>query len=199
MCQLVETIKCKNGKICNIAYHNTRFNNSRRELFGIHEIIDLSDFIFIPEHANSGTFKCRVLYKKEIGSIEFTAYQPRNISSLKIVFDPEIHYPFKYTDRNQLELLYEKRGECDDIVIVKNGFITDSYMANLIFWDGKKWYTPATPLLQGIQRAKLLKEGKIFQCPVKLEDLSAFKKVGLINAFQDLEEMPEIPTSQIRT
>lgn len=197
MCQLVETIKCYNGKIYNMPHHNARFNKSRNELFGKQDFIDLAQSIVIPEHAQSGHFKCRVLYHEKIDKIEFTEYRPRKIKWLKVVIDNTIDYPLKYTQRNHIQKLFKQRGKCDDILIVKNGFITDSSTANLIFYDGQKWYTPCTPLLSGTQRAKLLEEGKIFQRQIKIEDLYTFTKASLINALQDLNEMPVIPIGNI--
>jgi 4-amino-4-deoxychorismate lyase len=45
---------------------------------------------------------------------------------------------------------------CDDIIIVRNGFVTDASYANLIFRKGDEWFTPATFLLAGTMRAFLL-------------------------------------------
>jgi 4-amino-4-deoxychorismate lyase len=96
-------------------------------------------------------------------------------------------YRFKYTNRERLNLLFEQRGNCDDILIVKNGFITDSFIANVVFFDGRKWWTPDTPLLPGTQRARLIHEKKISVCPVTPDDLPKYEKAGLINAMQDLD------------
>ncbi|MCA1759522.1 MAG: aminotransferase class IV, partial [Bacteroidales bacterium] len=100
-------------------------------------------------------------------------------------------------DRERLNLLFEKRGICDDIIIVKNGCITDSSFANIVFFDGVKWWTPDTPLLPGTQRAKLLEENKIFECRITPKDISIYSKVGLINAMNDLNEMMQIAIRKI--
>ena len=197
MSQLLETIKCKDGKLINISFHNFRFNKSRNEYFGTSGKINLEDIIEIPENFKNGLFRCRILYSETIDKIQFLPHQIREIKSLKLVRNNVIGYSFKYTDRKRLDELFKEKGNCDDILIVKNGCITDSYTANSVFYDGLKWWTPNTPLLPGTQRARLIDEGKIFECRITPEDFSKYEKVGLINAMQDLEEMPKISINKV--
>lgn len=96
-----------------------------------------------------------------------------------------------------LQQLFELRSNCDDILIIKNGYITDSSTANVIFSDGQNWWTPDSPLLPGPQRARLLSEGKITPCKITVTNILNYKMVGLINAFQNLDEMPVIKTESI--
>ncbi|HSO86349.1 MAG TPA: aminotransferase class IV family protein [Draconibacterium sp.] len=197
MYPLLETIKCSDGKLCNMEFHQLRFEKSCVEYFGIQPNINLMENIEIPAFAKKGIFRCRVIYSKQIEKIEFVPHQYREIQSLKLIEDNEIDYGFKYADRDRLNLLFEKRGICDDIIIVKNGCITDSTFANIVFFDGRKWLTPDTPLLTGTQRAKLLSENKIFKCRITPEDIQRYKKIGLINAMQDLEIMKPIDIKNI--
>ena len=197
MCQLLETIKCKDGKLFNLEFHQARFNYARKEYFGLSDEIDLEKIIEVPKHSKKGLFRCRIAYSETINKIEFIPHQFREIKNLKLVEDNDIDYQFKYSDRKKLNELFEKRGDCDDILVIKNGRITDSFTANTIFFDGEKWWTPDTPLLPGTQRAKLLDEGKITVCTITPFDISRFKKVGLINAMWDFEEMPEIEINKI--
>jgi len=197
MSQLLETIKCKNGKLYNLKEHNFRFNNARKVYFGISKKIDLEKLISIPGTCKNGLFRCRVIYTETIDKIEFIPHQIRKIITLKLIESESINYEFKFSDRKKLNELFEKRGNFDDILIVKNGCITDSFTANPVFFDGKKWWTPDTPLLAGTQRAKLIEEGKISVCRITPKDLSNYTKVGLINALQNLEEMPVIPIKNI--
>ncbi len=198
MCQLLETIKCKDGKLFNMEFHQARFEKAQKEYLGISPKIKLNEVITIPEFAKNGLFRCRVTYSTKIDSIEFFPYQFRKTNSLKLLEDNEIDYHFKYKDREKLNQLFEKRGTCDNIIIVKNGYITDSYYANIIFFDGEKWVTPDTPLLYGTQRASLLAEGKIFECRVNPDDLWKYSVAGLINAMLCFETMPLISTKYIK-
>ena len=197
MCQLVETIKCKNGKLENLRYHQARFNLTRKNLFGDDQIIPLSEIIKIPAKFQKGLFRCRLIYSSEIEKIEFHTHEYQKVESLKLVEDNSIEYRLKFTDRKKLTELFEKRDDCDDILIVKNGCIADSYVANVVFFDGKDWWTPNTPLLHGTRRAQLIEEGKIKVCRITPDDLKRFEKVGLINAMQDLNEMPNIKIEDI--
>ena len=93
---------------------------------------------------------------KNITRIEFEPYVRPAVRSLKVVLSDSISYGYKSADRSALDHLFQLRGECDDILIVKKGCVTDSYYANVAFWDGKHWFTPDTPLLPGTMRASLL-------------------------------------------
>lgn len=182
MCLLFETIRIENSKTCNIKYHNERLNRSRRELFGSKELIDLENFIIIPQNIKSQVTRCRVSYGREIRKIEFFPYQPRKIKSLKLIECNNIDYSFKYEERSELNKLFDQRGDADDILIFKDGYITDTSIANIVFFDGRKWITPSSPLLPGTQRAKLLNEDIIGEKEIKVNDLKHFDKAILINA-----------------
>ena len=86
------------------------------------------------------------------------------------------------------ELLAQK-GDCDEILIIKNGYVTDCSIGNLIFRQGTQWFTPDTPLLEGTQRAKLLTQGRIKVRSILATDLHLFEEVRLINALNGLEEI----------
>jgi len=195
--KLLETIKCLDGRLSNIEKHNERFNRSRKKCFGVDNEICLQEVIHIPENAKTGLFRCRVIYSREIEKVEFVPHHFREINTLKLVEDNHIEYDFKFADRKTLDYLFAKRGNCDDIIIVKNGFVTDSYTANIVFFDGKKWWTPETPLLAGTQRSRLLEEDKIFECSIAPDDISKYTFAGLINAMWDLGELEPIPIRKI--
>ena len=197
MSPLIETIKLSDGRFCNLEYHNSRFNHARWNYFGKKETVNLEDYLVIPHDKIRGKFKCRITYSPDIENIEFLHHIIRPVHTLKLIQDDEVNYRFKFKDRKRLADLFEKRGTCDDILIVSKGCITDSYTANAIFFDGKNWWTPDTPLLEGTQRARLLAENKILERRILISNLSEFKKVGLINAMQDLQEMPVIEISSL--
>jgi len=197
MCQLLETIKLEDGQLFNLAYHNRRMNAARRELFGITSPIDLAESVQIPEACIDGLYRCRIVYSKEIESIEFIPQKERSFSSLKIVSCNEIDYHLKYADRTILNELYAQRGDADEIIIVRKNEITDCSIGNLLFFDGENWVTPAEPLLKGTQRQRLLETGHIQEEFITIEDLRTYEKVGIINAFYDLKNMPIIEIENI--
>ena len=83
--------------------------------------------------------------------------------------------------------LFQQRGHCDDILIAKNGWLTDTLYANICFWDGSKWHTPATYLLKGTKRSELLEEGEIEETPIAIGDLKDFLGFQRINALLDFD------------
>ena len=189
---LFEVIKVQNRQLQNIEYHNNRMSRALNEVFGVKKPILLEQKIIIPEQLNNQIYKCRVIYSNKIEKIEFEPYQSRKINSLKIVTHDTIDYSVKYYDRKIINELYEQRGDCDDILIIKNGFVTDTSYANIVFWDGKNWITPTTPLLPGTKRKKLMDEKKIIEKEIKVSDLQSFEKARIINAMIDLEESNDI-------
>jgi len=189
MCQLIETIKIDNNKIYNLDFHNARFNFSRKKIFNISNRINLTDIIFFPDDKLEGLYKCRIIYDKEIKSVEFIPYKLKKIRTLKLIDDNKIEYSYKFKDRKNLENLFNKRETADDIIIVKNNFITDSFFGNIIFQKNNKFYTPNTPLLEGTKRAQLLAEGIILEREILKQDIKKFDAIYLINAMIDLFEV----------
>ncbi|WP_319480147.1 aminotransferase class IV [uncultured Draconibacterium sp.] len=196
--QLLETIKCKDRKLYNLEYHQARFDVARMKYFPNAPKLKLKELIEIPATCKEGLFRCRVVYTEQVEKIEFLPHQYHSIDSIRLIEDNSLEYGSKYADREQLQHLFERRGDCDDILIVQNICITDSFTANPIFFDGEKWWTPDTPLLPGTQRARLLAENKISVCQITINDLPRFKKIGLINALQDMDDMPVLPIERIR-
>lgn len=194
---LLETIRTRNRQLENIHYHNERFNKTRKELFGESEKNDLQKIIKIPADLPRSVHKCRILYNAEIHKIEFIPYRIKKIKTIELITDDEIKYPFKYADRSALQKLKNK-SLADEIIIVKNGLLTDTSYANLVFFDGEKWLTPATPLLPGTMRAKLIALGKIREENIRPTDLRLFKKLKLINAMLGFGNSPEIAMGKIK-
>jgi len=192
MCQLFETIKVQNRKLQNIDYHNDRFNRTRFKLFGFHEQVKLEEIIKLPVDLDDKIYKCRIIYSDKIEKIEFEPYSQKIIKSLKIIDCNNIGYNHKYFDRSKINELYEHRGDCDDILIIKNGFVTDTSFANIVFWDGSNWITPSTPLLTGTKRQKLIDLKVIIEKEIMVSDLQSFEKARIINAMIGLEDSPDI-------
>lgn len=196
MSRLIESICCVDGVMKNLHYHNVRMNRSRYELFGCKDVINIRDSITIPDYVNKGIWKLRIHYDTTINNIEYELYRKKSIKSLKLLYDDTIDYSFKYADRSHLTRLFEQRGAADDILIIKNGCVTDSSSANVVFYDGKEWFTPSTPLLPGTKRAKLLDEGVITERYITVKEISLFTHISLINAFLDIGDIV-VPVSAV--
>jgi len=198
MCRLLETIKLEDGKLRNLEYHNRRFNASRKEMFGIAGDADLASMISVPDDLGKGLYRCRVIYRNKIEKIEFIPHESRIVRSLKLVKAVDIDYSFKYADRSLLEILYDKRGDCDEILIVKDRFITDTSISNIAFrCDDGSWVTPDTPLLNGTMRMYLLDSGQIGKTEIRYGDLTQYTGAKMINCMMDLDSAPLIEMDRI--
>ena len=195
MCQLFETIKIIGGEPQNLPMHDERMNRSRYKLFGKNDFLKLSDYITVPNDANDRITKCRIIYKTSVNSIEFSPYIPADIKTLKIVDASTLVYDFKYLDRSRLTALIDKRA-ADDILIIRNGCVTDVSFANIVFTDGERWITPDTPLLHGTMRELLLRKVVIKMDRITINDLSLFTHFRLINAMLGFDA-PLLPVSNI--
>ncbi len=167
---LLETIKIEDGKIHNLQYHQSRCTKSRQRLFYSNDILDLSSIIDAPK---VGLYRCRILYGKDLHSIEYIPYIPKEIQKLKII-SSEIEYDLKYANRDMLNALLELNQDVDEVIIEKHGYLTDTTIANIAFFDGKHWLTPENPLLEGTMRAKLIDEGFLQTKQIKKEDLQSY-------------------------
>lgn len=144
----------------------------------------------------SGLYKCRIVYHKQIESVEFIPYQARSIRCLKVIHDQAIDYTHKFEDRSRLNTWFEQRQSCDDILIVKNGLVSDSSFSNIIFFDGDKWVTPDSPLLKGTRRQFLLEAAEIKEETIPVERIPSFKSFRLINSMLGFDG-PEMEVSNI--
>jgi 4-amino-4-deoxychorismate lyase len=186
-----------NGAILNREYHSLRFKQSYQNFYWKRPEFDLFEGIEIPHNHKNGRFKLRISYNQNDKNHTLQPYQERRINSLKIVHNDAIDYALKFEDRSLLNSLFEKRMQCDDILIVKNGWLTDSLYANLSLWDGQKWYTPKTCLLKGTKRMKLLETKEIQEASLQLKDLKKFIGFQLINAMLDFRPDVFLPIKNI--
>ncbi len=185
--KLIETIQIRDGKPINIDFHSARFNRSRAELFGTSATLDLSKFIQIPKDCLTGIYRCRLIYERDIEQTSFSPYQFRIIKTLKIVQLSDISYDYKWENRKLFNDLLQQNSDVDEIIIAKNGLITDCTFANLAFWNGENWFTPNTPLLKGTKRAELLHNRKIIEAKIGVSDVKTYQKICLINSFRALD------------
>ncbi|MBK9150086.1 MAG: hypothetical protein IPM26_03495 [Saprospiraceae bacterium] len=182
MSLLIESIRVFNRKVSHIRWHNERCNASRKSLFGCSDLIDLRKIIKIPDDLPDGLFKCRIIYSSKIEDIRFEPYTVRNIRKLKAVNTDNIEYPFKFLERPELDALYSMRNEADEILIIKNGLLTDAYYYNVLIQIDGQYYTPARPLLKGTRLQSLRQSLSITPADITVDMLMRSNAITLINA-----------------
>ncbi|MBC6399615.1 MAG: aminotransferase class IV [Ekhidna sp.] len=183
--RFIESILFVNGKYHNLDLHQKRMVQTFDRFMpgaSSHQLEDI-----LPKFALDGRYKVRVVYDADY-DIEVSAYHPKKITSLKVIESGHFDYSYKFENRSHInELLNQSKA--DDIIISIDGQVTDSSYSNLVFWDGRDWFTPDTPLLNGVKRQQLLKEKRIKEASISVNDLQTFQKVSLINAMLDPGEV----------
>lgn len=186
MVRLIESIRIINGRISLLSLHEDRCNHARAKLWHITDAINLRKKMTIPKNYQDGLVKCRIVYSQEIEEISFQKYQIRSIKKIKIIQSDTITYPFKFEERKELDTLYENRMDGEEIMIVKNGMVTDAYYYNFVFQKGKEYFTPQQPLLEGVMRSSLILQKKIIKKDIFVAEIKEFDAIHLINAMTPL-------------
>lgn len=193
----LESIRLQNGCFALLPFHEARMKVTLFKHFGISMHRRLGDYLRQFRFPEKGLYKCRLLYGKAWDEPEFVPYRPQPIHSLKIVHADMLAYSSKYADRTALRNLLAKKGVHDDILIIKHGCVSDTSYCNIVFRHDQDWFTPETPLLEGVQRAYLLQKGIIKTARIRLQDLPSFSHFRLINAMIPWEEAVEISLQNI--
>jgi len=178
---LIETIRIQNGRVRNIEYHNRRCNSSRKALFGSKNNLDLRPVIDATQ-VKSPEVKCRITYDQEIKNVEYESYTFLPIKSLAYIEIGNFNYSFKFANRKALDQFYNQRGDKDDILMLKNRMITDTYYANVALLKDEKWFTPRNPLLKGTCRERLLHIGKIIESEMHIDQIESFDAITTFNS-----------------
>ncbi|WP_281639373.1 aminotransferase class IV [Capnocytophaga sputigena] len=193
--QFIESIKLFNGDICHLAYHQERVCRTFSHFFPSEKILSLQESISKIALPAIGKYKIRIVYNQKDYTIQVLPYQLKPINTIKCVNADEYDYSYKFLNREFLNTLKQTSG-ADEVIFLKNGKVTDSSYANIIFFDGIQWFTPSTFLLNGTCRQRLLNEGKITEAPIHYTDIYNFQQIGFINAMLDMGEF-NLPMSKL--
>lgn len=188
MSLFLETILIRDGKARYLPYHTARFNATRRDLFSLPPS-DLALAVAPPP----GSWRCRLLYDTHIRSVEYLPLVRRTWRRLDLVRADGLTYPYKDADRASLDLLRASRPDADDVIIVRDGLISDTTIANIALYDGSRWLTPKTPLLPGTTRARLIDEGAVILADIPAASLGRYENIALMNALIGFCPLPFTP------
>jgi len=181
----IETISVQGLKAKNLSYHQSRLNQTISSNFGTDHKIDLQNSITPPD---TNFYRCRVIYDTKIIKIEYLPYVMKKLYSFKVL-ESNIEYPYKNTNRAEIDELLSKKEDCDEIIIAKNGLLRDTSIANIAIFKNNRWQSPHVPLLKGTMRAKLLDEKKIITANLTIDDLKKAKRFAIMNAMIGFVEL----------
>lgn len=177
----LESIRCWDGELQALAAHQARVDRTFARFFLDSPPLSLLD-LAVPDHARRGLYKCRLTYGPDLLSLDFEPYQPRAIQCVQLVDSCGLRYDYKWANRSGLQALLEQRGAADDVLIVRDGLLTDSSYANVALYDGREWHTPREPLLMGTQREGLIASGQLVPRDIRVQDMSGYRALRLFNA-----------------
>jgi 4-amino-4-deoxychorismate lyase len=196
MSQFIESIKVEDQEIFLLELHQKRVDQTFAH-FGKEGSIDLAKIFKHLEHDENGLFKLRIAYDldKRIRT-QMIPYAIPEIADFQLVENNSFDYSFKFEDRKELEKM-KMKSKAEEIIIVKNNHITDTSFSNLLFLKGKEWFTPNSYLLNGVQRQQLLKQKKIKEAEITMQNIKQFSHFQLINAMNDFDDMFIYPIDRI--
>jgi len=197
MCLFFESIKLQDGKFYRLKLHQQRINKAFADFYPDEEPINIVAQLNQYTFPQEGIFKCRMVYDTDVQSLEFEPYVRRDVRSLKLVETDMESRPYKMNDRSQLNAAFALRADCDDVLLVKNGLLTDASYCNIALYDGENWITPRLPLLYGVNRAQLITEGKLIEKDIKPVELVNFQYICLFNAIIEFGEL-KLEISSVR-
>lgn len=185
MSQFFESIRVKDGIAENLGFHQLRVNRTLKAFDASILSIDLASIVQELVLPAAGLFKLKISYDLN-GNYQsvFTPYQYKQIQNFALVDIKGQSYDYKFSNRDWINEALTLSGK-DEIVMHDGGLIKDCSYTNIVFFDGVDWVTPTAPLLEGTQRAKLIKEGIIQPKALYVQDMPGFKKFKCINAMMD--------------
>lgn len=190
MCRFIESIKLQDGEFKRLELHQARIQKAFETFYPNEKAFDLAEFLSKSDFpTEKGIFKCRIVYDSEIRQLEFNPYVMRPINSLRLVETEIENLPYKPEDRSLYNAAFALRDNCDDVLLVKNGCLTDTSYCNIALFDGNNWFTPRIPLLYGVNRAELLNEGKLVEKDIKVQGLKDCQQIALFNAMIEFGEL----------
>lgn len=197
MSQFIESIKIEDQKIYLLDLHQKRVNETFSH-FGKDSSIDLEKIYKDLHHHEDGLYKLKITYDLNKNfRTQMIPYAISEIDTFQLMENNSFDYSFKFEDRKELERM-KMKAKAGEIIIVKNNHITDTSFSNILFKKGKEWFTPSTFLLNGVQRQHLLKNKKIKEAEITLQNISKYSHFQIINAMNDFDEMFIYPISKIK-
>jgi 4-amino-4-deoxychorismate lyase len=206
---LFESIAWRNGQFQLLDQHTARVQRARRDVLGLDDQWNLEHILASPAANETLSrlrqisvpdqlYKIRFVYHRDTWHLTWQPYIMKAIKSVMCIESAPFEYQHKFENRTNIEAL-AARALPHEVLICMGGKVRDTSYCNVVFAEGgktKKLYTPAEPLLPGVQRAHLIAQGQIEIAEIKLIDLQHFKSIYLINAMIPLGHL-SVPISRV--
>ena len=186
---LIETMKAENSKIFLFEEHLERLKNS----------CEFFNFVFPNELENFIPQKdgiVRLLVQKDgTYSIEYKPLKDITVTKIKIaqekMLSSNIFLQYKTTIREHYKKTSEKISKgivFDEIYFNEKGELTEGSRSNVIIKQNGILYTPPVVcgLLNGTYRKKLLKQGKVIEKTMYLNDVLNAEKIYCVNSIRGM-------------
>lgn len=190
----IETICIEAGRACSLDRHNARMNRTRAVFYPDAPPLDLAHLLHTLPSLPMQRHKWRVPYGLDFGLHELTPYAVNPPRTLRLVACDEVDYTHKRADRSALAAVLVHAQGADDVLIVKQGLLTDTSIANIALCIDGNWFTPERPLLPGTTRERLLEEGLLQTAPLTPDSLCLCTRIRLFNALVHWGEVELLPS-----
>lgn len=196
--KLIETILVKNSKLKYKTAHFNRMKKSAKELgfnFDFKKLEEeirnkkqkREDYILRVLLDKRGNFELQYLPLTKIETNKITVAKTSINSKKALIFHKTTHRPWYGKAMEKI-----KQGEFfDEIFTNEKGELTEGARSNIVLQISGKLFTPPikSGLLNGILRQKLIKQGKIKEKKLHLNDLKKAEKIFCINSVRGFVEV----------
>lgn len=188
---LFETVRVCNGRAERLELHQARLVRSGGKAQP--PLVQIIQAACVP---SVGEYKVHISYTAEgMHNVRSEPYTPREIRRIRAI-ETKVCYQHKDEDRRAFERLLRENPDVDELILCRDGWVTDTTYSNLLFGKPGAWVTPEHYLLAGTRRESLLRTGAVQVRPIHRDDIRQFPYVSLINAMLEPGRIM-LPTSEI--
>ena len=192
--RFIESIRVFNGRAENLKKHQQRIDNTLAFHFDGRGSILLQEIIRHNPPPETGLFKLRIVYADAIEKVEYLSYRIPHFRKFQCFSLPEdFEYRFKSANRKIFDE-FSQQAQPDILpVLIQRGLVTDSTFSNLIFKRKDEWFTPAAPLLHGVQLQKIMETHRVQSIEIRKNELKTFDAIYPVNALNPIGSIAPVP------
>ncbi len=188
MSQFIDAIKILDGKAKRLAYHQQRAIAALKAFYPDVRCFNIEDFIQNYNLPRNGLFKLRIEYTDKITTHSLIPYEKKDIKSLKTVYINTPSHTFKLANRDVFNQALSHKENCDDVLLIRDGLITDTSYANIALYTNGTWFTPLNPIIFGVNRQSLIDKNLIVPKDISIDTIYNYEKIAIFNAMIEFED-----------